>query len=52
MEAHAPEEENQRREEHDIEDEMFVHEFKKGSRGLGFEGSSVMFEFSLDPLTT
>jgi hypothetical protein len=25
MEPHAPEEENHRREEHDIKDEMFVH---------------------------
>jgi hypothetical protein len=25
MEAHSPNEENHRREEHDVEDEMFVH---------------------------
>jgi hypothetical protein len=31
MEAHSPEEEDQRWEKHDVEDEMFVH-FFNGSR--------------------
>jgi hypothetical protein len=26
MEAHPPKEENQRREKHDVKDEMFVHD--------------------------
>jgi hypothetical protein len=36
MEAHPPKEEDQRGEKHDIEDEVFVHGFLKGSRILGF----------------
>jgi hypothetical protein len=52
METHTPDEENHRWEEHDVEDEVFVHDVKKGSRGLGFEGSSIILEFLLDPLAT
>jgi hypothetical protein len=36
MEAHPPKEENHRWKKHDVEDEMFVHGFLKGSRILGF----------------
>ena len=52
VETHAPDEENHRWEEHDVENKVFVHDFKKGSRGLGFEGSSIILEFLLDPLAT
>jgi hypothetical protein len=30
MKAHTPEEEDQGREEHDVKDEMLIHDFKKG----------------------